>query len=220
MKKLYVRMSDRLAYAVCRKSLARLSIFLIMIAIRSGLYAQDPPCVVKCGTREMTCAEAQSYLCGKFTGKIDVTVPNPQVPTQSITISSIDLAMVLDDFGSGPNDWRGYVYAPESLVYPIVVNPDYPADSGPRVSGSHCNRTCTEQTPCVLGSEPFRTEVSGANARRQFLLTITGIEKDGERPRAIAGTYLEQITEYIPGRTVEVKGTFRMERQLSIAERP
>jgi hypothetical protein len=193
---------------------------LVTFMATARLHAQDPKCTVVCGTQQMACGDALNSLCGKFVGSVEITARNPQDPEQLIPISTIDLALVLDDFGSGSTDWRGYVYGPQSFVYPIVK----PPDRGPDVGGSHNNRTCTDETPCELNSETFTTPVSGTNTERGFVLTVTTIEYDDDaslqKPRTLVGGYLERITGYTPGRPIEVRGTFRITRSLPVAERP
>lgn len=196
-----------------------------MLAWTPALYAQNPPCMVKCGTTQVACSEANNLLCGTFDGSVDILVQDPRTPDRPLTVTTIDLGLILDDNTPNGSDWRGYVVPAQSYVFPIM-NPEAPPPSqrGPDVSGSNQRRNCTENNPCLLTSQSFYTPVSGTNVQRQFMLMVTKIiyqDPDTQQtPRALVGQYLETISNYAVGRVIQVNGTFRLERSIPIAPPP
>jgi hypothetical protein len=175
-------------------------------------------CMTLCGTRQVPCADVNTLLCGVFIGAVDIQVPDPLSQGGLLTITTIDLGLVLDDYGPGPGDWRGYVLPDKSVVFPIVSTPP---PRGPDVTGSNQNRQCGfGATTCLLTSQYFSTTViPGTSVTRQFVLQINRIDyQDGTPiPRALVGTYSETIDNYTLGRTIVVNGTFRVERQVPIS---
>jgi len=198
---------------------------LFTFVATSCLFAQDPLCRIRCGTQQVPCAQAEPSLCGVFRGSVEIIIQDPRTPDRLLTITTIDLALVLDDNGPGNSDWRGYVSPAQSLVFPII-NPADPPESqrGPDVSGSHQGRQCSEESPCILTSSSFTTPVSGAAVQRQFVLAVTQIIYQGETasqtPRTLVGQYWEIIQNYAVGRDIQVSGTFRLERAVPIVRLP
>jgi len=184
-------------------------------------HAQNLQCTTMCGTRQVPCDQVASLFCGTFAGSIDVQVLDPHSPTGYLTVTTVDLGLVLDDDGTGEGQWHGYVDTDRSLIFPIVTNPPDPPQ-GPQVSGSNQNHQCSDAVPCVLVSDYFATAVSGTSVRRQVVLMVTEVvyQPQTQMPQAIAGSYAETIDNYTLGRGIPVSGTFRLERRIPIAPAP
>lgn len=222
MSKLKVLQSIRSGYEFRLRFVA---MGVLTFLATSWLYAQNPPCMITCGTQPVACEQANSLLCGPFSGSVDIQVQDPRAPDQPLTITTIDLELILDDNGPGNQQWQGYISPAKSFVFPIVNPQAPPADQrGPEVSGSNQGRACTENNPCILASQPFETPVSGTTAQRQFTLIITQIlyqDPDTQQiPRALIGQYTETISNYAVGRDIQVNGTFRLERLIPVARPP
>lgn len=202
---------------VCGR-LSAAAVFILAPLLAPASHAQNLQCMTTCGTRQVACTDVNILLCGPFIGAVDIQVPDPLSPGGLLTVTTIDLGLVLDDLGSGAADWRGYVSPDNSVVFPIVTSPPDPP-RGPDVSGSSQNRQCSNAAPCFLTSQFFSTTVSGTDVRRQFVLEIDQIVYQDltQIPRALVGIYSETIDNYTLGRTVVVNGTFRLERQIPVA---
>jgi hypothetical protein len=146
-------------------------------------------------------------------------VPAPGGGTLNVT--SIDLALLLDDDGPDENQWHGFVIPETSILFPIVhpqEPPDYPRAQGPFVQGQRTvDRACTQEAPCALTSDAFSTPVSSRPVDRWFQLAIDHLDyQDEQTPNAIEGDYREQIENYSLGRAIVVNGHFRAIRAIPI----
>ena len=86
---------------ICRYQLSPAALLLgsglFLLVSTSWSYSQIQPCMVQCGTGQVPCDEARNLLCGDFIGVVDIQIADPRTPGKLLTVTNIDLSLILDD---------------------------------------------------------------------------------------------------------------------------